>query len=138
MLMQPEPKLRSRTDLSDGQVLKLCDQIRETGFALHKYLGPGFREKVYEREMTNRLKKAGLEVVAQPRVEVFDEDGTLLTEDQLDLVVEDVLIIELKAAKAVHDDHVSQLLGYLRATSFRHGLLMNFGAAKFQIKKYVF
>ncbi len=136
--MQPERKLRAITGITDGEVFKLCDQIREIGFALHKFLGPGFREKIYERGMAHRLTKAGLRVTVQPRVEVFDQDDTLLAEDQLDLVVNDILIIELKAARAIHDDHISQLLGYLRATNFRHGLLMNFGAAKFQVKKYVF
>lgn len=118
--------------------MKLCDRIRETGFALHQFLGPGYREKVYERGMVHRLSKIGLKVVAQPDVDVCDEDGALLTKDQLDLVVEDVLIVELKATREMHDEHVAQLLGYLKATSFRHGLLLNFGAEKFQIKKYVF
>jgi len=130
--------LQCRTDLSDSEVMKLCDQVREIGFALHQFLGPGFREKVYERGMIHRLSKADLSVVAQPRIEVYDEDGTLLTEDQLDLVIENVLIIELKATRETHDEHIAQLLGYLKATSFRHGLLINFGSAKFQIKKYVF
>ena len=88
--------------------------------------------------MVHRLSKAGLSVIAQPSIEVFDEDGTLLTADVLDLIVENALVIELKASREIHDDHVAQLLGYLRATSFRHGLIINFGSAKFQIKKYVF
>lgn len=130
--------LECRTDLSDTDVMKLCDQIRETGFALHQFLGPGFREKVYERGMVHRLSKIGLKVLVQPQVEVYDEDGTLISEDQLDLVAEDVVVVELKATRDIRDEHVAQLLGYLKATSFRHGLLLNFGANKFQIKKYVF
>lgn len=136
--MQSEHKQQLRTDLSDTEVMKLCDQVREIGFALHRFLGLGFREKIYERGMTHRLQKAGLSVVSQACVDIFDEDKTLLAEDQLDLIVENVLVLELKAARAIHDDHIAQLLGYLKATGFRHGLLMNFGSAKFQIKKYVF
>ena len=54
-----------------------------------------------------------------------------------DLLVEDRLIIEIKAAKALADEHVAQLLGYLRACRVEHGLLINFGAPKFEIKKYI-
>lgn len=68
---------------------------------------------------------------------VFDEDGTLLGDYEADLVVEDRLIIEVKAASTIADAHVAQILGYLRATRREHGLLINFGAAKFQIKKYI-
>ncbi len=54
-----------------------------------------------------------------------------------DLYVENCLIIELKACKAIIDDHTAQLLGYLRASSIEHGLLINFGASKLEVKKYV-
>lgn len=67
---------------------------------------------------------------------VFDEDGTLLGEFHADLFVEDQLIVELKAVRAILDEHVAQLLGYLRSARCEHGLLMNFGAGKFAIRKY--
>ena len=70
-------------------------------------------------------------------VPVFDEDGTLLGDLEADLLVEEQLIIEIKAARDVADAHVAQILGYLRATRREHGLLISFGAPKFQIKKYV-
>ena len=126
-----------RTDLSDADVNKICDIIRECGFGLHKFLGPGFREKVYERGMIHRMRKADLSVRVQPQVKVFDEDGTELSEENLDLVVEDVLILELKAVRQTSDADVAQLLGYLKAAKFRHGLIINFGAPKYYIKKYV-
>ena len=130
--------IRPRSDLPDSDVNKICDVIREAGFGLHKYLGPGFREKVYERGMIHRLRKAGLLVRAQPSVMIYDEDGTELIEETMDLIVEDVLILELKAVRETSDADIAQLLGYLKATKFRHGLLVNFGAPKFYIKKYVF
>ena len=129
--------IRPRLDLTDEQVNKLCDTIRENCFGLHKFLGSGFREKVYERGVIHRLTKAGLKVQPQARVKIFDEDGTELIEEFMDLVVEDVLIIELKAVKETSSADVAQLLGYLKATGFRHGLLINFGAPVFYIKKYV-
>lgn len=111
--------------------------VREVGFELHKFLRQGFREKVYERGMVHRLQKAGLLVRVQPSVMIHDEDGTELIEEVMDLMVEDVLILELKAVRETTDTDVVQLLGYLRAAQFRHGLLINFGAPKFYIKKYV-
>ena len=133
----PSQSIRPRTDLSDSDVNKICDLIRETGFALHRFHGPGFREKVYERGMIHRLRKAGLLVRIQPSVMIHDEDGTELIEETMDLIVEDVLILELKAVRETSDADIAQILGYLKATKFRHGLLLNFGASKFYIKKYV-
>ncbi len=126
-----------RMDLADGKVLKICDVIREAGFGLHRYLGPGFREKVYERGLAHRCRKAGLEVCLQPSVRVFDEDGTELIEESMDLIVERVIVIELKAVQETSNADIAQLLGYLKASHFRHGLLINFGAPTFAIKKYV-
>jgi GxxExxY protein len=67
---------------------------------------------------------------------VLDEDGTVLGEYFADLFVSGILIVELKACRAFDDSHVAQLLGYLRACRIEHGLLINFGALKLQIKKY--
>lgn len=129
--------VRARTDLSDTDVNAICDVVRECGFGLHKYFGPGFREKLYERGLIHRLKKCGVKVQVQPSIVIHDEDGTELIEENMDLIVEDVVILELKAVRETSDADVAQLLGYLRATKFRHGLLINFGAPKFFIKKYV-
>jgi len=79
----------------------------------------------------------GLNIEQQKPLNVYDEDGTLLGEFYADLVVDDKLIIEVKACKALIDDHTAQLLGYLRSSQLEHGLLLYFGAPKFQIKKYV-
>ena len=129
--------IRPRTDLCDGDVNKICDEVREAGFGLHRFLGPGFREKVYERGMIHRLRKAGLLVRVQPSVMIHDEDGTELIEETMDLIVEDVLIVEFKAVRETSSADIAQLLGYLKATKFRHGVIVNFGAPTFCIKKYV-
>ena len=118
-------------------IMKLCDIVRETGYAAHRYLRNGHNEKVYENSLTNRLRKQGLKVIQQHPLSVFDEDGTLLGEFKADLFVNDRLIVELKAVRYASDEHVAQLLGYLRASRIEHGLLINFGAPRFQIKKYI-
>jgi len=117
-------------------IFELCDVIRETSFALHQYLRHGHLEKVYENGLAHRLRKVQLKVEQQYPLKVYDEDGTVLGEYFADLFVEDCLIIELKACKALAQEHIAQLLGYLRACHIEHGLLINFGAPKFEIKKY--
>ena len=78
---QPVDVTLPRVDLTDQQVNKVCDSIREHCFDLHKFLGSGFRKKVYERGVLHRLTKAGLKVQQQARVKIFDEDGTELIEE---------------------------------------------------------
>lgn len=117
--------------------MKLCDVIRETGFAIHKYHRHGHLEKVYENALAHRLAKQGVRVRQQLPLTVYDEDGTVIGEYLADLFVDDRLIVEIKACKGLADEHVAQLLGYLRASRIEHGLLINFGAPKFQIRKFI-
>jgi GxxExxY protein len=121
---------------SQDEIFALCDQIRETSFSLHRYLRHGHLEKVYENGLSHRLRKAGLHVKQQYPIKVFDEDRTVLGDYYTDLLVEKELIVELKACNALASEHVAQLLGYLRACRIEHGLLINFGAPKLQIKKF--
>ena len=116
---------------------ELCDLIRETSFAIPTYHRNGHLEKVYENALTHRLRKQGLNVLQQHPLTVFDEDGTILGEYYADLLIEDRLIVELKAAKSVADEHIAQLLGYLKSARIETGLLINFGSAKLHIKKYL-
>jgi GxxExxY protein len=117
-------------------VFLLCDRVRETAFALHRYLRHGQAEKVYENGLAHRLRKQSINVIQQHPLNVFDEDGTLLGEFYADLFVEQRLLVELKACRALADEHIAQLLGYLRASHLEHGLLINFGAPKLEIRKY--
>ncbi len=116
---------------------ELCDIVRETSFAIHVYHGHGHLEKVYENALTNRLQKAGIDVKQQHPIQVFDEDGTNIGDYVADLLIDDRLIVELKAVRALADEHTAQVLGYLKSSRTEHGLLINFGSYKFQIKKYV-
>lgn len=117
-------------------IFQLCDQVRETSFALHHHLRHGHVEKVYENGLANRLRKQGLIVRQQYPLSVYDEDGTILGEFFADLLVNDELVVELKACRALADEHVSQLLGYLRASRKEHGLLINFGSPRLEIRKF--
>ena len=118
-------------------IMELADVVRQTGFDIHCYHKNGHLEKVYENALVHRLRKAGLEVKQQHPLKVYDEDGTMIGDYYADLLVDNRLVIELKAAKALAEEHVAQVLGYLRASRIEHGILMNFGAKKFEIRKYV-
>ena len=123
--------------MNTTEIMSLCDQIRETAYAVHAYHGNGYLEKVYENALVNRLRKAGLTVAQQHPMIVHDEDGTEIGEYFADILVNGVLVVELKACKALSGEHQSQLLHYLKATRTDHGLLINFGSYKFEIMKFV-
>jgi GxxExxY protein len=114
----------------------LCDQIRQIAFEIHVYHGHGHLEKVYENTLAHRLRKAGLRVVQQHPLKVYDEDGTLVGDYLADLLVDDRIIIELKTAQNLASEHEAQILGYLKSARLEHGLLINFGSYKFQIRKF--
>ena len=117
--------------------MKLCDEIRETAYAVHVYHGHGHLEKVYENALTHRLRKQSFKVYQQYPLNVFDEDGTIIGEYFADLLVEDQLVVELKAAQTLANEHYAQILGYLKSSRIEHGLLINFGSYQFEIKKFV-
>lgn len=115
----------------------LCDIIRETSFAIHRYHRHGHLEKIYENALAHRLGKRGIDVRQQHPLGVYDEDGTLLGEFYADLFVDHQLIVELKAVRNVLNEQVAQLLGYLRSSHIETGLLINFGAPVLYVKKYL-
>jgi GxxExxY protein len=117
-------------------VKTMCDRVRQISYDIHIYHGHGHLEKVYENALTHRLRKAGLDVKQQHPIKVYDEDGTLIGDYIADLLVEGWLIVELKTAKALADEHTAQVLGYLKSARLEHGLLINFGSYKFQIRKF--
>lgn len=116
--------------------LQITDHVRQTGYEMHTYFGPGFLEKVYENTLKHRLEQLGIKTEQQIPVKVYDADGFIVGEYQADLFVAGEIIVEMKAVKNLIPEHEAQLLNYLKATRIRHGILMNFGAPKFQIKKY--
>jgi len=123
--------------MENEDIKQLCDIIRETSFEIHCYHRSGHLEKIYENALAHRLEKKGIKVERQYPLSVYDEDGTPLGDFYADLFVDGKLVVELKACNAIANEHIAQLLGYLRASRIEHGLLINFGAPKLQIKKYV-
>jgi len=93
---------------------------------VYAHLGYGFLEKVYENAMVFELHKSGLIVTKQHKINVYCQ-GIVVGEYFADLVVNDKVIVELKAASQLLPQHEAQLLNYLRATNYEVGLLLNFG-----------
>ncbi len=104
----------------------LTDKILSCFYDVYNRLRYGFLEKVYENALKYELKKRGFKVESQKKIEVF-YDGQRVGEYYADLVVDDLVIIELKAAEELCVEHSYQLLNYLRATKIEVGLLLNFG-----------
>jgi GxxExxY protein len=121
---------------TENDIKALCDRVRDIAYAIHVFHGHGHLEKVYENALVNRLCKAGIEVKQQSPIQVFDEDGTMIGDYIADLIIEGRLIVELKTAKALSPEHEGQILGYLKSARIEHGLLINFGSYKFQIRKF--
>lgn len=105
-------------------------------YNVYNKLGYGFLEKVYENAMMIELPKLGLICDKQTQIKVY-YDGNLVGEYFADIIVEDKLILELKAAEGLCEEHEAQLINYLKATDFEAGLLLNFGR-KAEFKRKVF
>lgn len=105
---------------------ELTDVIIKTFYEVYNELGYGFLEKVYQNSLYLELKNKGYKVEAQKRINVYYK-GTEVGEYFADLIVENTVILELKAADGIVKDFENQILNYLRATDCEVGLLLNFG-----------
>ncbi len=106
-------------------VNELTYQIRGAVFEVNKILGPGFLEKVYENALVIELKNRKLNAKAQMPIQVIYKKK-IVGEYFADIIVEDKVIIELKAVESLQKIHEAQLLNYLKATDYKIGLLINF------------
>ena len=104
----------------------LTDKIIGAFYKVYNRLGHGFLEKVYENALVLELRKQGLSVRQQSPIHVYYENE-LIGEYFADLIVDDKVIVELKAAEAIDEAHLAQLTNYLKATRQEVGLLLNFG-----------
>ncbi|HDD24094.1 MAG TPA: GxxExxY protein [Chloroflexi bacterium] len=115
---------------------EITEQIIKAFYTVYNTLGYGFLEKVYENAMVIELRRMGLHVVCQQPISVYYA-GQIVGEYLADMLVENCVIVELKAVRTLLKEHEAQLLNYLNATSYEVGLLLNFGPTP-QIKRKVF
>ena len=114
----------------------LSGRVIEAAIAVHRKLGPGFLESIYESAMKTALRHRGMAYEAQKEVTVFFE-GEEAGVHRLDLIVETQIVVELKAVKALEDIHFAQVKSYLKATGLHVGLLLNFNAPTLVVKRVV-
>lgn len=107
----------------------MAQQIVDAAFRVHTTLGPGLLESVYEAALAHQLEKRGLRITRQQAVPVVYETVHILTGFHADLVVEEKVIVEIKALEIIAPVHKKQLLTYLKLADKRLGLLINFNVA---------
>lgn len=113
---------------------EITEKIISCAYTVMNTLGAGFLEKVYENSLVIELQKNGFKVNQQVPIDVF-YDKKKVGEYVADLIVNDSIIIELKAVEEINSVHKAQVINYLRATNLKIGLLINFGKAKVEIKR---
>jgi len=112
----------------------LTEKVIACAFTVSNTLGCGFLEKVYENALAHELRKAGMGVRQQYPIRVT-YDGVIVGDYTADLLVEDRVLIELKAVRALDNVHLAQCLNYLKATGLRICLLMNFGRPRVEVRR---
>ncbi|QDU88304.1 hypothetical protein Pla175_16790 [Pirellulimonas nuda] len=124
---------------ADERRLKIdavTEQIIGAAHAVANSLGAGFLEKVYENALAHELRKRGLGVEQQRPIDVW-YDGVLVGQYVADLIVQNLVVIELKVAKSLDDIHQAQCLNYLKATGLTTCLLLNFARSRIEVKRVV-
>ena len=114
----------------------MTEEIIGSAYKVGNNLGNGFLEKVYENALAIELKEAGLIVETQKPIKVCYKEQTV-GEYFADMLVENDIIVELKAVKAIEGIHFAQCQNYLKATEKKLGLVINFGGEKVQVRRVV-
>jgi GxxExxY protein len=115
---------------------ELSQKVIGCFLTVYRKLGFGFAEKVYENALCIELRKAGIKATKQEHIKVYYENE-VVGDYKADILVEDKIILELKAVSAIIEEHEAQLLNYLRATDVEVGYILNFGT-KSQFLRRVF
>ena len=123
-------------DYQDFKHKELTEKIIKIFYSVYNKLSYGFLEKVYENAMMIEFKREGILAVSQSPMKVFYE-GEIISEYYADILVDNKVIVEIKAAKQLVEENEAQLLNYLKATDIEVGLLLNFGT-KPEVKRKVF
>jgi len=116
------------------EINKLTEKIIACAYAVSNELGIGFVEKVYENALVHEMRKAGLNVRQQYPITV-EYDGVVVGNFFADVLVNERVLLELKAVSELNDIHLAQALNYLRATGLETCLLMNFATKRVQIRR---
>jgi len=116
---------------------KLTEQIIGCAIEVHKKLGPGFLESIYENAFVIELRKRDIQVEQQREV-VVKYEGLEIGRHRLDLIVANTIVVELKAVKNIEDIHFAIVRSYLKALGKEHGLLINFSKPVLEVKRVIY
>ncbi len=116
---------------------QITKEIIGAAFEVHRLLGYGFLEKVYQRAMQVELTRRGLKAELEHKMTVHYK-GVIVGEYEADIFVQDAVMVELKVTKTYNPNDEPQLLNELKATGVKVGLLINFGRQKVEFKRMVF
>jgi len=124
--------------MQDLRHKEITEKIIGACFEVHKFLGNGFQEVIYQRALAYEFKSAGLAFVREIEQHIFYKNiAEPIGTRRADFVVEGRVLIELKAVIELEDVHLAQILNYLRAYKFEVGLLINFGSKSLTFKRVV-
>ncbi len=115
---------------------ELSSRIIGSALKVHAALGPGFLESIYQAALTQQLRTDGMAVVEQKEIQGHYA-GRQVGLHRLDLVVDDTIVVEIKAVQDFNDSHLAQVISYLKASGLKTGLLLNFGRPKLKIRRVV-
>jgi len=115
---------------------EITENVIGCAYEVGNTLGSGFVEKVYENALFHQLQKSGLRVIQQHQINVF-YDSVLVGEFFADLLVEDKVLLELKAVRQLDDVHTAQVMNYLKSSGLPICLLINFGRPKVEVRRFV-
>ena len=113
-----------------GRIIKCCMEA-------HSFLGPGLPESTYHKATLKEMRWANLPFISEREVQIVYKDGEVLDVFRPDVIADRKVVVEYKALDRLTDDHVSQLLTYLKITNLQIGLLINFGERKLQFNRYI-
>jgi GxxExxY protein len=134
--MEPQKTQKTQMNTDVVRINELSNLVIGCALTVASTLGSGFLEKVYENALAYEIRKTGLAVAQQYAVGVR-YDGIIVGEYTTDLLVEDAVLVELKATRALDNIHRAQCLNYLKATDLHLCLLLNFGSPRMEIKRIV-
>lgn len=112
----------------------LTNKIIELAIKIHKKLGSGFVESIYEKALSHEFKKEGIKHAKQKPIDV-EYDGILLGGQRVDFIIDDKIVVELKAVSKLNEIHQAQMISYLKTANKKVGLILNFAAPKLEIKR---
>jgi GxxExxY protein len=115
---------------------ELSNKIINSAIEVHKKLGPGFLESIYQAALLLQLQKDRIEVEPQKEITIYYDEKEIGLH-RLDFLVAKQIIVELKTVKEFDESHLAQVLSYLKATRLTTGLLLNFAKPKLEIKRVV-